>query len=370
MIRNQPKREGGYLAMVTFMFVVAGCSAPAPTAREAPRPFDIVHSHPLIEVGVDPSLPICGRSMEYIDRFVERYVDASSYGSYDEPATFYYLAPEHAEEICGRMGCAGGGFAYSSWLTHPHELVHVIRQHQQVPRSHRFFEEGAAQLHDASIRPHWPDGFEISDALQFADDVPGTHYDQAGHLMSYVRHRYSYAAVETLLDEMADITTADEIEEGLVAALGVGIDQLETDYRETYPHCDGIGWSEMLAECSDEPLPWEVDADGRRFIEELIPDFACEHPEAIGPAEGRVWTSFTFDIEEPEAYLVQVPGIEGMHFELGSCDLGCDRAVTLQSNYDELSIVVEFPAGRHVVRLSRKLDEPGRIGFRMLGASP
>ena len=356
-------------AGLTLSAVMLGCQPPGGPADGAPRPFDIVHSHPLIEVGVDPSLPVCGGSLDYIDRFAERYVDVSMHGPYDEPIQFYYVSAELAHEICGTSACAGGGYAYSPHLTHTHEFVHAARQRQQVPWSFRFFEEGIAQLHDAKIRPLWADGFVAADVLQFPEHLPGSHYDQAGHLMSYVRHRFSYHTVEMLLDEVVDVATEDELEEAFVEALGIGVEQLDADYRSQYPHCDGVGWTEMPVECADEPLPWVFDENGRGSIERTIPNFACSHPDAVGPNRDRIWTSFVVDVEKPGLHLIQVPDILGMTIEFGACELGCDRGIALQSTQEDLSRVAELPVGRHIIRLSRRLDDPGPVGFRVLGPS-
>ncbi|MEM7160540.1 MAG: hypothetical protein AAF799_47325 [Myxococcota bacterium] len=359
--------DGVRLALVIVAVAGLGCQPPGTPTRDPPEPFEIIHTHELVEVGADPSLPICGGSLDYIDRFVEHYVDHSSLGVLDEPVRFFYVTEELAFEICGRFACAGRGHAYSPWLTHPHELVHTIRHRQQQPLGHNFFEEGAAQLYDATVDPSWPETFTITEALQYPQALAGSHYDQAGHLMSFVRHRWSYHAVETLLDEMVDVTTEPELEDGLVEALGIGIDQLDADYREHYPRCDGIGWREMPIECSSDPLPWVRDENGRGSIDRDIPDFACGHPDAIGPAEGRVWTSFTFDVEEPGEHLIQIPDIAGMSLELGSCDLGCDLGVAQWSDREDFGTILELPAGRHVLRLSRALDDPGPVGFHLLG---
>lgn len=339
-------------------------------ACEAPgaiKPFPVEYIGDNIEFAPDPALPICGKSLEYIDLFIDEYVGRSQYGDLKGPIRYNYISDELAMEICGGRACAGRGMVYSPSLFHPHELVHAIRQQQGLPLSLIFLEEGIAHAHDASVSPPWPDTFALVDMLDYPEDkLPFRYYDQAGHFMSFVRHRYSWSSAEALVVAATDVDSVADLDDAVASTLGTDLDRLNADYLASYPRCPGIAWTEFIIECNAAPQPW-YDAPTGHQVFALDEDLGCDHPDAFGPLGHRMWLTSTLDVGESGSYQLEVPELPGTILEIGSCDTGCDLAAGFVARDTAVDRTIWLEEGLHVIRMSRPLDHPGPVAMRLEG---
>lgn len=338
----------------------AACQPAAPI-----EPFPVVYVSENIRFAPDPALPICGKSLDYIDQFIDAYERRSGYGEMKEPIRYNYISSELARELCDNRACAGNGRVYSPYLVHPHELVHGVRQQQGLPISLIFLEEGIAQAHDAFSMATWPDSFELTDMLEYPNDsLPLEHYNQAGHLISYIRHQYSWASAEEFVVAATDVDSVADLDDAVSDTLGIDLDRLNTNYLASYPRCPGIGWTEFIVECSATPKPWSEDSTGRRVFN-VDEHLSCGHPDAFGPVGQQTWLTYTVDIPAAGSYHLDVPELPGMILEIGACDTGCDLADGFTSRNAAVDRTLWLNAGYHVVRIGRPLNNPGPVAMRL-----
>ncbi len=368
---SQPScsRAGGGIALLG---AVAACAAPdpfdlAPTPSGTQSVFEGTH----VSLWSEPELPLCTGTPEYLDNFVGAYLKESEDGDLAHRVSYFYLEPETLAppELCGSASaCTRSGHVYAANPTHTHELVHAIRDLQEgAQRNADFFEEGLAQLHyDHSLG--WDPNFAIADIPDHVRrNTPAQLYDRSAHLLSFLAIESSWSAMEHFVDSAGAIRDHAALDELLVATTNEGLDSTEDEYT-AYPKCSLLAFSRLAAECDADPIAWqEADWAQTPYIIEGGGDFGCSSPDAVGPRRGRVWKNYTVDVPASGDYRLELDARDGMTIEVVSCGLGCGEDPDFVSADPNLEITLSLARGRHVLRASRKLEEPGPIGFVLKG---
>jgi hypothetical protein len=336
-----------------------------------PSGVELLLESPRLSFWGDPSLPICGGTLAYMDRFAERYLAESSDGGLSRPIVYSYLTSGMIEtpELCGSSSaCTRSGHVYADNSVHTHEMVHALRDLQSgASREVPFFEEGIAQLHyDVSVQ--WADEFSIADIPEHIDMPPSADlYDRAAHLLAYLADVSSWRVTEHLVDSAADMQDAAALDEVLMATVGIDAAELESDYS-VYPRCSPLARARLLVECNEAPVPWtEAPWAATPFIVEGGADFDCSSPVAIGPRAGRFWRSYTVDVPHSGSYRLELDERTGMQIQIVVCDLACAGDPDSSHEGPNLDTVLSLSTGRHILRASRAMDDPGPIGFILKG---
>lgn len=337
-----------------------------------PDPVEINAATTHIDWGIEDGLPVCGGTLEFVDRFVDAYLDVSGNGGLSDKIRYFYVSAEtsDAEALCssGRSACERRGTTYVKQPADLHEVVHAIRSLQADARfGMRYFEEGWAQLHTASELT-WTDDVRLADSVQYADDVPpGSLYDPSAHFLSMLVDLDSRRAAERFVDATADVASVDDLDSVSREVLGLGVGELEEAYAD-YPTCSKLAWSESLVACSQEPLSWteaDPEFDSPRMLLAGNGEFGCSSEEAVGPSEGRVWVTYTFDVDTAGTYelLVSMEDMPGLRTEVVSCATACTEDPDFATDLAHVRADLELAPGRYVLRQSRPYAEPGSVGF-------
>lgn len=356
------------------LWVLAAVGACQPTPSMAPpMPTNISVEGAFVDVGIQDELPVCGRSLEAMERFIELYTGESIHGSPGEKIRYFYVSEEliRNQELCrdAASACAYDGVVYASSLNHTHELVHAVRQRQLggLPGM-LFFEEGIAQAF-FGFPISWQDEFTIYDTLDYIDDRPPAGlYERAGHLMSYIAEETSLAQMESFVDATATVVDEPGLDAVVRDVLGTDLATLDEVYSETYPRCSPLASARLPEECDGAPLEWsQFPGSSERFIVEGGLEFDCSHPDAIGPLDGRVWRHYLVEVEEEGSYEIRLNDRVGMTLDMVSCDVGCSSDVDFSTTSPVLQEELLLGPGRYIVRASRALGDTGAIGFTLTG---
>ena len=148
-------------------------------------------------------------------------------------------------------------------------------------------------------------------------------------------------------------------------------DSAVAEFRESYPACTRASRTRFLVECAQDPIPFD---NGRM---EPTFDLDCDGEFTLGPLDGKMWTSFTFEVEEAINLRLQTPfatdsddlalACPSTELEVIDCDRGCladpDLYIPWWSGANGPGSFTDetraFQPGRYLVRLSRDVDDPG-----------
>ncbi|MEM6294575.1 MAG: hypothetical protein AAGA54_25095 [Myxococcota bacterium] len=359
--------------------VLASCE----TTVVVPDPAPVVWSGRRVEIATNGSAVECGGSRAFLDRFAGALIDEQGLELEDEQkARIYLLTPEELEELefCppGTV-CGYGRFAYTDQALDKHELVHAVRgaaYGAELPGP-TLFEEGLATLYGGSRGPGEAEERDVFAGLDAAEDglngrVSTRWYPVGADFMDFLARTSSYRVLSEFLEDLVGASQSGDVAVPFEERFGASFDESVVRFQTDFPVCTEISRTRLLVECAEDPLPF--DENGRL---EPVFDLHCDDDKVLGPFEGKMWRTFTFEIETSQPIHFQAPyGVEGddlsaacprTELEVVDCERGCLADPELYVPWwsganGPASFTQEtrqFEPGRYVVRLSRDVDDPG-----------
>ena len=143
------------------------------------------------------------------------------------------------------------------------------------------------------------------------------------------------------------------------------------EISESYPACTRASRTRFLVEGAQGPIPFDKGRMEPTF------DLDCDGEFTLGPLDGKMWTSFTFEVEEATNLRLQAPfatdsddlalACPSTELEVIDCARGCladpDLYIPWWSGANGPGSFTDetraFQPGRYLVRLSRDVDDPG-----------
>ncbi len=197
-------------------------------------------------------------------------------------------------------------------------------------------------------------------------------YPVGADFLGFLAQDSSYPDVVSFVDELEDATTVDDVAKHFEAHYGVPMDSAITEFREDYPACTRDSRTRFMIECTEDPLPFENGQMQPTF------DLQCGAEATLGPLDGEMWTTFTFEVDEATDLRFRAPlasggdlarACPGTKLDVFDCDRGCladpDLHVPWWSGANGPASFVDetraFRPGRYLVRLSRDADDPGPV---------
>ena len=365
------------------MGLLPGCQDPS----VIPDPAPVVWSGEWIEFATHGHVLECGGSRAFLDRFAGAVAQEQGL-EFDDPPRIYLLTPDELRDrgFCPPgTTCAYGRFLYTDAALDKHELVHALRGSAFGPYlpGPSLFEEGLATLYggqrgrvDEMDRDVYPGLTAAADGLR-GQMTTSDWYPVGADFLGFLAQDSSYADVASFVDELCDATTVGDVTEHFEVHYGVPMDSAVTEFREDHPACTRTSRTRFLIECAEEPTPFD---NGRM---EPTFDLECDAETALGPLDGKMWISFTFEVDEATDLRFQAPNANengdlvlacpDTDLEVIDCDRGCladpDLYVPWWSGANGPASFVDetraFQAGRYLVRLSRDVHAPGPACVRI-----
>lgn len=370
--------------------VIGACGEPAPP----PDPAPVVWSGEWIEIATNGGVRECGGSREFLDRFASRVIEDQGLDiPPGERARLYVLTPEELRELgfCppGTV-CSYGRFAYTDVAIDKHETVHAVRGLRYGPRlvGPTFFEEGLATLYGKRGTVVDDQPRDVYAALDAPADglrgwMPTRWYPVSADFLGFLSHESSLAEIVWLVEHLENANTVGDVAETVEAQTGESLDSLAARFEQDYPACSPVSRTRYVVECEQNPMVF--DEFGQL---EPMAELSCEMDNVLGPLDGRMWTSFTFSVEQEGDIQFRAPLADGgsdqplaskcpgTELEVVDCDRGCLADPNLYvpwwkglngpGSFDDE--VRHFLPGKYLVRLSREVDDPGLacVGIRLV----
>jgi hypothetical protein len=333
--------------------------------RTLPDPAPVVWVGERLELATNGEMMECGGNREYLDAFVGAALDDMGLET-DTPIRYYLLTPEELREASDGWALLGARFAsrnhaYTNVAVDTHELVHAIR-HAAIGYplpGVTFFEEGLAVMYQKD----WESLGSSRDVMEALHATPGLreympfeHYGTAGHFTQFLSGEHGVEAVAAYVGDQAGARNVEDLEVLFADRFGEPLAVEAQRYREEYPRCRHLARTRHVVECSQPPVQRGEHAINVSY------ELACDDPDVLGPVDGRMWRSFTFDITTAGGYSL-MNGIMPFDFsiELVDCDRGC-LGIDDWTDYGAFYWTPHLEPGRYLVRLSREIDSPGRVG--------
>jgi hypothetical protein len=348
-----------HIALVAACVLATGCTDdPSP-----PDPAPVVWVGEHIEVATNGEAVACGGSWEYLDAFVGAALGEMALQA-EGPFRYYLLTPDELEAVNDPWMPVGSRHArgrrvYTNVAVDTHELVHAIR-HDAVRNplpGVTFFEEGLAVMYQQDARPLYPDR-DVMAALRSISDLraymPGEHYGLAGHFTRFLASEHGIEPVVAFVDDQVEVGTVDDIEALFAEHFGESLGAAVERYPSVYPSCSHLARTRHVVECTQPPVEPVDQAIHMSY------ELACDDPDVLGPADGRMWRSFTFDVTEAGRYsLVNIFPPHDFTLELVDCERGCLGSTSSPPEGGTIYATPDLEPGRYLVRLSRTVDAPG-----------
>jgi hypothetical protein len=246
-----------------------------------------------------------------------------------------------------------------------HELVHALRHdavRYPLPGA-TFFEEGLAVLYQVSMETVDADR-DVMAALRsvanLRDYMGFEYYGLAGHFTHFLAGEHGIEAVVAFVDDQAGARTIDDLDVLFTEHFGESLQAAVDRYRSEYPSCSHFARTRHAVECSQPPVQ---PVDGAIDISY---ELACDDPHVLGPIDGWMWRSFTFDVTRADRYeLFNIAMPFDFTMEIVDCDRGCLGIDGSTPGIGSIYTNPELEPGRYLVRLSRPVDSPGRVGVHI-----
>lgn len=367
MLRRRTRTTRRRLLPAALLATV-GCTEPT-----APDPAPVVWSGQRIEVATHGNVLECGGSRAYLDAFAESVIaELEINAADDQRARIYLLEPAELDalDFCPPGArCVYAERAYTDLAVDKHELLHALRglEYGDSLPGPIFFEEGLATLYedDGVGLPEDRDVFAglESGSAGLRDRLELWWYGLAADFVAFLSREANMQTVARFLDASDAAQTVPDLEQVFEEQFGESLAEAAARYDEGTPRCTPFGRTRHVVECSEEPTP---------IPGEVSFDLECAAGDVVGPMEGMMWRSFTFEVDEEALLLLRAPvegeapflqpRCSGFTMQVTDCDRGCVSEIDIAEPRDGEDVVEEamnFSPGRYVVRLSRPVDDPG-----------
>lgn len=355
--RRGPTLQSRPLAFSLICVALFGCQEP-----DLP---EVVWRGEIIDFAATSLDGVCGESLAWSD------ARAAALQAVFAPATReridYFWIPDiwedHAWCSAGNGACTINERILTPSVPDEHEMVHAIRR-ERLPA---VFEEGLASMFGDIGWARYPASRErLLEILDSSDPVDFADYARAGHFVSFLIERDGLDA----LAELASMSSYDDsiarVRESFEQVYGVSLAQVLDEYAN-YPECVDLAWKDRRIACSGEAtdlLEPALGADAQ-FVQEL----ECGQAHVLGPSGDLMFTETLLDIEPGlqnfPLHLSLIGDIDGeVSAALVSCDGGCGDATAIwlyPSSFEQPIL----PPGRYLLRLFRRVDDPGELGISL-----
>jgi hypothetical protein len=350
------------IAAVVSWAMVASCADDI----GPPDPAPVVWVGEHIELATNGEATACGGSWEYLDAFVGAALDDMGLEA-EGPFRYYFLTTEELESVNDDSMPTGSRFAqgrrvYTNLPVDTHELVHALR-HDAVRNplpGVTFFEEGLAVLYQKNTRT-----VDSDDVIAALESIPNLrdymgfeYYGVAGHFTRFLAGEHGIEAVVAFVDDQGGARTIGDLDVLFTEHFSEGLETTVERYRSDYPSCSHFARTRHIVECSQPPVePVEQAID-------VSYELACDDPDVLGPVDGMMWRSFTFEVTRADRYdLFNAVMPFDFTMELVDCDRGCLGIDLATPGIGTIYTTPDLEPGRYLVRLSRPVDSPGRVGI-------
>lgn len=367
MLRRRTRTQTGWL-LSGGCLVAVGCSEPAP-----PDPAPVVWSGSRVEVATHGTVLECAGSRAYLDAFAERVIDELGIESGEgQRARIYLLEPDELDALgfCPPDArCVYADRVYTDLAVDKHELVHALRglEYGNSLPGPIFFEEGLATLYEDDDVGTPEDRDVLLGLESGSQGLRGRlelwWYGLAAEFVAFLSRDESMQSVARFLDSAAGAETLVDLERVFEEHFDGSLEAAAERYDEETPRCTPFGRTRHIVECEEEPLPIPA---------EVSFDLSCAAEGVVGPMDGTIWRSFTFEVEDDALLLLRTPlegespfmqpRCSGFTMQVTDCDRGCVSEIDIaepREGEDEVEEALNFSPGRYVVRLSRPVDDPG-----------
>ena len=349
-----PRNSSAYLIMCTL----SGCQ---PIDVTLPVP-ERVGDH--VRFWTDREEVVCAGSLPYVDAYTEQL--AALHGVDDVSVDYYFVYPE--SELLGQMchdiapqarGCAKGKTVVTTVLPHEHELVHAVRA--EFGLSHLFFEEGAAEVWgQATDRGYEVVRGDVREALtSTTSPLPEELMPLAGLFAAFLVDRHGPQILVDLARETDPSSTSDEIAVAFTAA-GVSLTEEISAFEGEAWNCSRSLYRDDSVECALAP-PVDCSLADEAGSVTVFLDLECSAEAAVGPRDGLIWTTVTFEQPTWTNLAISTESLNGdpggLEVSFVGCHTGCaDNVFTIPAN-TELELML--PAGQYLIRATRPAEPDG-----------
>lgn len=250
----------------------------------------------------------CGASLAFTDSYVESLL-AFHESSVEVHIDYRWMSEgfwsRHAK-YWDVTGYASGAEVFSIPIAHQHELSHAVSHFVHGGTCTPVLDEGLAVLlddADSSFEDHGMWTIEIEDLLTFQGVAGQREYLRAGHFVAFILESYGIDGFSRLCrSSIRDgAPTLDAWDAATRSALGLTLEQVLADYA-AYPECNQHQTRLRRTECDGDP-DVIVSASEPTFFSFR---FACDEPEVVGDADGRMRRVLQVHVPVPGTYSIAV----------------------------------------------------------------
>ncbi len=320
--------------------LLVGCQEPLP---------ELSWSGDHVSFGTDSNEQICAGTLQALDDHAN--ILFQLFDIEPHPIEFYWIQePELYSDHCPpSYGCTTGVRVVSKSPVLFHEIVHaVVFDDIQGPTP---FEEGLAVVYGNALLP--------LETLEPIEEVLGDFRDQDGSMGRFVHFLIEEHGLDSVLEFLAVAPArATKIVKYEAEFNAVFDESLETAIErfEQYRECDYKEVYRIMRGCQNEDVSPMIEGQWRFEVA-----LDCSSSDVVGPHEGRVWTTRTFDLEQENLVTTSISSAstttEARLLKCSSCSDALNRLYPVGDTTEVL------PAGRYVLEVSTRVSEPSDVAI-------
>lgn len=304
----------------------------------------------------------CAGTFEYLDRYAGAL--AIEFGVSRHLGTYQWFSNEAwtLESPCpDSAGCALPGIAYSTYIPHEHELVHLANFHSHDCPD--LLAEGLAEYYDTLGSGGVGDDFTaLGESLTKPASKPH-NYTVAGRFAAFLVERFGLPAVLEVCAATGEFPDATTFASAFEDVLGTSLAELLADLEDEPPECHGFEryQSRVFACGVAEAAPDAGTVTSEQF--DRTYEMGCESDAVNGPLGGMIRVIERIDIAEAGTYRFWLWGEDGSigtqppPVDLIVAECGpCGEVAVFDEPDDFLTQELELEAGRYWLELRAPAD--------------